>query len=65
MVYALMQTFLSQVIEGDELYTKVGKNVPVDVVDGINPALFAAVVKYQHPVTVTSPGRDPVEAPTS
>ena len=30
MLYALMHTFLSQVIEGDELYTKVGRNVPVE-----------------------------------
>lgn len=29
-----MQTFLSQVIEGDELYTKVGSNVPVEDCEG-------------------------------
>jgi len=34
MMYALMHTFLSQVIEGDELYTKVGKNVPVEDCEG-------------------------------
>jgi hypothetical protein len=34
MLYALMHTFLSQVIEGDELYTKVGKNVAVEDCEG-------------------------------
>lgn len=34
MVYALMHTFLVQVIEGDELDTKVGKNVPVEDCEG-------------------------------
>ncbi len=34
MLYALMHTFLAQVIEGDELYTKVGKNVAVEDCEG-------------------------------
>jgi transposase-like protein len=34
MVYALAHTFLSQVIEGDELYTKINKNVPVEDCEG-------------------------------
>jgi transposase-like protein len=34
MMYALMNSFLVQVIEGDELYTKVGKNVPVQDCEG-------------------------------
>lgn len=34
MIYALMHTFLTQLIEGDELYTKVGKNVPSDSSEG-------------------------------
>jgi hypothetical protein len=34
MLYALMHTFLTQVIEGDELYTKVEKNVPVEDCEG-------------------------------
>jgi hypothetical protein len=34
MLYALLHTFLSQVIEGDELYTQVGKNVPVEACEG-------------------------------
>lgn len=34
MIYALMHTFLTQLIEGDELYTKVGKNVPPDSSEG-------------------------------
>jgi hypothetical protein len=34
MIYALLHTFISQVIEGDELYTKIGKNVPVEDCEG-------------------------------
>lgn len=34
MIYALLNTFLSQIIEGDELYTRVGKNVPPDASEG-------------------------------
>lgn len=34
MIYALTHTFLTQFIEGDELYTKVGKNVPPDSSEG-------------------------------
>jgi hypothetical protein len=32
--YALSHTFLSQLIEGDELYTKIGKNWPVEECEG-------------------------------
>ncbi|CAK0774792.1 hypothetical protein CCP3SC1_770005 [Gammaproteobacteria bacterium] len=34
MIYALVHQFISQVIEGDELYTKVNKNVPVEESEG-------------------------------
>jgi transposase-like protein len=34
LMYALAHTFLSQVIEGDEFYTKIGKNVPVEDCEG-------------------------------
>jgi transposase-like protein len=34
MLYSVMFTFLEQVIEGDELYTKVGKKVPVEDSEG-------------------------------
>jgi transposase-like protein len=30
MIYALLHTFLTQLIEGDEIYTKVGENVPAE-----------------------------------
>jgi len=30
MVYALLHTFIKLIVEGDELYTKVGKNTPVE-----------------------------------
>jgi len=34
LVYALMHTFLSMIIEGDEAYTKIGKNLPVEDCEG-------------------------------
>ncbi len=34
LLYSLIHSFLEQVIEGDELYTKVGKNVPVEDCEG-------------------------------
>ena len=34
MVYALMHTFLEQIIEGDELYTKINKNMNVEDCEG-------------------------------
>ncbi|MCP3853047.1 MAG: IS1 family transposase, partial [Gammaproteobacteria bacterium] len=34
MLYSLSHTFLSQIIEGDELYTKIEKNVPVEKCEG-------------------------------
>jgi transposase-like protein len=34
MLYALTHTFLSQVIEGDELYTKIRQNAPVEDSEG-------------------------------
>lgn len=33
-LYSLVHSFIEQVIEGDELYTKVGKNVPVEECEG-------------------------------
>jgi len=34
LVYSLSHSFLESIIEGDELYTKVGKNVPPDQSSG-------------------------------
>jgi hypothetical protein len=34
MIYSLVHLFISQVIEGDELYTKVNKNVPQEESEG-------------------------------
>ena len=34
MIYALLHTFLTQLIEGDEVYTKVGKNHPAEASEG-------------------------------
>ena len=33
-LYSLLHSFLSQIIEGDELYTKIRKNVPVEECEG-------------------------------
>ncbi|MGB8328860.1 MAG: hypothetical protein WCE62_01940 [Polyangiales bacterium] len=46
MLYALMHTFLSQVIEGDELYTKVGRNVPVEDCEGWTIVLMERASRF-------------------
>jgi len=46
MLYALMQTFLSQVIEGDEWYTKVGRTVPVDDCEGWTIVLMERASRF-------------------
>ena len=46
MLYALMHTFLSQVIEGDELYTKVGKNVAVEDCEGWTIVLMERASRF-------------------
>jgi transposase-like protein len=46
MVYALMHTFLVQVIEGDELYTKVKKNVPVEDCEGWTIVLMERASRF-------------------
>jgi hypothetical protein len=46
MLYALMHTFLTQVIEGDELYTKVGKNVPVEDCEGWTIVLMERASRF-------------------
>ena len=46
MLYALMHTFLTQVIEGDELYTKVGKNVPVEDCEGWTIVLMERATRF-------------------
>ena len=46
LLYALMHTFLSQVIEGDELYTKIGKNVPVEDCEGWTIVLMERASRF-------------------
>ena len=46
MLYALMQVFLSQVIEGDEWYTKVGRNVPVEDCEGWTIVLMERASRF-------------------
>ena len=46
MVYALMHTFLVQLIEGDELYTKIEKNVPVEDCKGWTIVLMERATRF-------------------
>jgi transposase-like protein len=46
LLYALMHTFLSQVIEGDEIYTKIGKNVPVEDCEGWTIVLMERASRF-------------------
>ncbi|MCP4410857.1 MAG: hypothetical protein GY807_24585 [Gammaproteobacteria bacterium] len=46
MMYALMNSFLVQVIEEDELYTKVGKNVPVQDCEGWTIVLMDRATRF-------------------
>jgi transposase-like protein len=46
MMYALMNSFLVQVIEGDELYTKVGKNVAVEDCEGWTIVLMERASRF-------------------
>jgi transposase-like protein len=45
-VYALTHTFLSQVIEGDELYTKIGENLPVEQCEGWTIVLMDRATRF-------------------
>jgi transposase-like protein/IS1 family transposase len=46
MIYALLHTFLSQLIEGDEVYTKVGKNVPAEESEGWTAVLMDRASRF-------------------
>lgn len=46
MLYSLVHSFLKQVIEGDELYTKVGKNVPVEDCEGWTIVLMERASRF-------------------
>jgi len=46
MLYALTNTFISQLIEGDELYTKIGKNVPVEECEGWTIVLMERASRF-------------------
>lgn len=46
LVYALMHTFLTQFIEGDELYTKVRVNVPVEECEGWTIVLMERASRF-------------------
>ena len=46
MIYALLHTFITQTIEGDELYTKVEKNGPVEESEGWTILLMECVSRF-------------------
>jgi transposase-like protein len=46
LVYALTHTFLTQLIEGDELYTKVRSNVPVEECEGWTIVLMERASRF-------------------
>ena len=46
LLYSLLFTFLSQVIEGDELYTKVGKNKPIEDCEGWTIVLMERASRF-------------------
>ena len=46
MIYALVHTFISQVIEGDELHTKIDKNVPVEECEGWTIVLMERASRF-------------------
>ena len=46
LIYALLLTFLTQLIEGDEVYTKVGKNVPAEDSEGWTVVLMERASRF-------------------
>ena len=46
MLYTLMHTFLSMIIEGDEAYTKIGKNMPVEDCEGWTIVLMERASRF-------------------
>jgi transposase-like protein len=46
MIYALLHTFLTQLIEGDELYTKIGNNLPAEESEGWTVVLMDRASRF-------------------
>jgi transposase-like protein len=46
MVYTLLHTFINQIVEGDELYTKVSRNVPVEECEGWTIVLMERASRF-------------------
>jgi hypothetical protein len=46
LIYALLHTFLMQLIEGDEVYTKVGKNESADASEGWTVVLMERASRF-------------------
>ena len=46
LLYSLVHSFLDQIIEGDELYTKVGSNMPVEDCEGWTIVLMERASRF-------------------
>ncbi|CAK0765375.1 transposase [Gammaproteobacteria bacterium] len=46
LIYSLMHAFISMIIEGDEVYTKIGKNTPVEDCEGWTIVLMERASRF-------------------
>jgi transposase-like protein len=58
LIYSLLHTFLTQLIEGDEVYTKVGKNVPPEDSEGWTVVLMDRATRFIWALTCGKKDRD-------
>jgi hypothetical protein len=58
LIYALLSTFLTQLIEGDEVYTKVGKNVPPEDSEGWTVVLMERASRFIGALPCGKPDRE-------
>ena len=58
LLYALTQTFLSQFIEGDERYTKIGRNKPVEECEGWTLILMERASRFMWELTCGEKDRE-------
>ena len=58
LIYALLHTFLTQLLEGDEVYTKIGKNVPADASEGWTVVLMERASRFIWALTCGKKDRD-------
>jgi transposase-like protein len=58
LIYSLLHTFLTQLIEGDEAYTKVGKNLPPEESEGWTIVLMNRASRFIWAVTCGKKDKD-------